>query len=410
MPAAAAINRVILCCVLAAAAGCGEGSVSRNWSGRPLSLAEFAEAPAGEDALPGAPSDPGDAMHNMAGDGDDSETTTFEFEFMEREVLWTARPGERVVVDSLVGEVNGKPIFADEFFQPIEDRLMRAATEFRGPQRDAAFRRIVNSWLKDIVLNSLLLAEAESSLSTQEQVGLLSFLRSIQEEEIRLGGGTRSGAEERRRGSGDDLDQYLGRQKDLVLLSQMASQKINPRVIVSWRDIEREYQRRYDEFNPQATVTLARIRLRTAAQADEIEQVKLRLADGEAFSAIAEELGYKDGGVWQTFVVPKGGISEINVNDEMKKALDGLKDGDTSPPFTLGLVTVWLHVASLDQPPTYSIYDPKVQRILKNAIRMRRTNDEWNKYIESLLETGIYDELDKMSERLYQIAIMRYAQ
>ena len=57
----------------------------------------------------------------------------------------------------------------------------------------------------------------------------------------------------------------------------------------------------------------------------------------------------------------------------------------------------------------HSIYDPTVQRVLKNAIRARRSQEEWNRYIESLLERGIYNELDEMSERLYDIAIARYA-
>ncbi len=412
MKAFAGTMRAAAGCALATLIGIGCSQVvERKWSGRRLSIEEFARSSSDGNAAPGATGSaaegrPGDVMD---GGGDDFEFDSFDFEVMERPVLWSSRPGRRVIVDSMVGEVNGKPIFADAFFEPIEDRLLGTADEYDGPQRDAMIRGIVNSWLREVVLDALLLGEAEASLSTQEKMGLFAFIDAIQAEEIRLGGGTRSGAEDRRRETGEDLDQYLGRQKDLVLLQQIQMRKIDPRVIVSWRDIEREYQRRYDEFNPEATVTLARIRLRTEPQAELIEDIKQRLAGGEPFAEVAEDLGFEDGGVWQTFVIGKGGISDLNVNEEMKVALEGLEEGDTSPPFTLGSVTVWLNVASLNRPRTYTIYDPMVQRVLKNAIRARRGQEEWNRYIESLLERGIYNELDEMSERLYEIAIDRYA-
>ncbi len=49
-----------------------------------------------------------------------------------------------------------------------------------------------------------------------------------------------------------------------------------------------------------------------------------------------------------------------------------------------------------------------VQIRLGNALRNARRDQEWNRYIKSLLEEGIHDDLDDMAGKLYRIAIDRY--
>ena len=386
-------------CVLGAAACSRHGlSAVPDVAARPVSLSEFArpESAAGtERTAPDA--------------GDVDEPIVWFDDFEQRTVLHPARPGDTVIVDSLVGHVNGRPIFADEFLKPIEDHLLRVAEQSSGLEREQAIFAIIHDWLQQVVLNELILAEAEASLSEQEQMGLFAMLDRVYDEEIRKGGGTRSGAERRRRREGDELDQYLGKQKDIVLIDRIRQSKIEPNVVVTWRDIEREYRRNYDQFNPAATVTLARIRLNTRTQAQRIADVTQRLEADESFAQIAEELDFGDGGLWETFEMGPGGISDIEVNDAMKQALDGLVEGDTSPPFELGSGTLWLYVVSLDRPPSRSIYDAPVQLGLRRSIRARRGQIEWQRYIESLLESGIHDDLDAMGTRLFRIAMVRYA-
>jgi hypothetical protein len=404
----------------AAAAGCAHGNGDNG--ARTVSLAEFAQPPvetapdeataasaAGETVQPVVARAGEAAVADEFADEDDFfDDEFFDEEFGERTALRPSAPGEPVIVDSLVGHVNGRPIFADDFLLPIEDRLLRAAEETYGVEQQMEFRKIILDWLRDVVTNELLLAEAEASLSSDEQRGLFAWLRMMYDEEIRRGGGTRSGAEQRQRQSGSDLDEYLGDQKNLILIDQLQRQRIQPRVIVSWRDIEREYERLYDEFNPPASVTLARLRLNSITQTAAIDSVNERLAAGEPFADIAEELGFADGGLWETFEMGPGGITDIEVSDPMKAALEGLEEGQTSAPFTLGSGTLWLHVVEVQRPESRSIYDPQVQLGLRNTILARRANAEWNRFVNSLLERGVYDELDEMAERLYQIALLRY--
>ena len=388
-------------CVLGAAACSRHGlSTPPSVAARPVSLQEFA-LPPDERVFPTRGTAP--AALNT-----DEPIVWFD-DFEERRVLHPAEPGDTVIVDSLVGHVNGRPIFADEFLKPVEDHLLRVCEQTSGIERERAILAIVRDWLQEVVLNELILAEAEASLSEQEKMGLFAMLDRAYDEEIRRGGGTRSGAETRRRREGDGLEQYLGKQKDIVLIDRIRQSKIEPNVVVTWRDIEREYRRNYDQFNPAATVTLARIRLNTETQAQLIADTTQRVNAGESFEQLAEELGFQDGGLWETFEMGPGGITDIEVHDVMTRALDGLAEGDTSPPFQLGSGTLWLYVVSLDRPPSRSIYDPAIQLGLRRSIRARRGQIEWQRYIESLLEKGIHDDLDAMGSRLFKIAMVRYA-
>lgn len=404
-------STILIACVLGAGA-CSRFSVGtlRNDDARRISLGEFAQSKAHDPVLPAGPTGPSGSSgsrDHVADVASDEPIVWFD-DFEQRDVLRPVRPGDTVIVDSLVGQINGRPVFADEFLQPIEDRLLRAAEQTRGAEREQSFLFIINDWLREVVLNELILAEAEASLSEQEQMGLFAMLNRVYDEEIRKGRGTKSGAETRRRREGDELNQYVGKQKDLVLIDHLRMEKIQPRVVVTWRDIEREYARRYEDFNPATTVTLARIRLNTASQAQLIEDVTQRIEAGEAFSQIAEELSFDNGGLWETFEAGPGGIADIDVSPVMKDVLQGLTAGDTSRPFQLGSSTLWLHVVSLDRPGAHSIYEPSVQIGLRNALRARRNQIEWNRYIESLLEEGIHDDLDEMAERLFDIAMSRY--
>ncbi len=401
-------------CVLLAAgvAGCS-GMTGGDPAARPVSLAEFARPRTVSDDAK-TKTRPADA--EPAGDPAQTLGIDNSGEFQPlldqtaRPALWLDEPGDRIIVDSLVGEVNGRPIFADAFLQEIEDRLLRAAEELSGSERETAFRVIVNALLRDKVLNALIVSEAEASLSIEQQMGLFAFIQSLQEEQIRQH--SRSRAEtDRALASEGGLDGYLKRQKEVVMVEQLRRRKIDPRVIVSWRDIEREYLRRYDEFNPRAEVTLALIRLHTVDQAELIEQVQDRLDGDESFATLAEELGFPDGGVWATFRMGPGGITDIDVSDQIKGVLAGLEEGRISEPFTQGPSTLWLHVVSLQRPPARSLYeDPQIQRILRNEIHRRRGKEQWDRYINSLLEHGIRKRFDVMADRLYEIALERYGQ
>jgi hypothetical protein len=331
----------------------------------------------------------------------------------EPEIHRAGRPleaGERVLVDRMVGQVNGKPIFADEFFQPIEDQLRALGERSTERQFVQEAALIIRDELEATVLNALFLAEAEAALTPEQQVGLSHWLKDLTEGKIAEGGGSEAEARQRARREGTTLEAEVQEYRDIQLIGKLLHEKIEPRVIISWRDVQREYQRRYDDFNPPAEATLARIGLSTKEDAQLIEQVKQRLAAGEDFLDVAASLDRPSCGIWKAFEMGGNGLREPQFADETAQAqVARLREvGDTTDPLTVGGLTLWLHVVEIDRPPGRSLYDPDVQRELIGVLRSQRTSEERSRYINSLLEKGIYDELGGMGQQLLDIAIRRY--
>ncbi|MCH8823088.1 MAG: peptidyl-prolyl cis-trans isomerase [Planctomycetes bacterium] len=332
--------------------------------------------------------------------------------FQERPALRLEKPGDRIVVDSFVGQVNGRPIYADDFLSYLEDHLIEVAAKKTGQARIKEFEEIISLRLGRVVKNELILADAESSLSEQQQLGLLAFLKNREEEfDRQTSSSGRYAAEDRvhNESGAESLERHFNLDRDQILLYQLQRQKIEPRVIVSWRDIEQAYKARYDEFNPPARVTLSKIRLNNENEAQKIQQVKKRLEAGDDFTDIAHDLKELKDGDWDTFEMGEGGIAEIAVGDLYKEKLKGLGQGDTTDPIEFETTTMWLHVKKVLRPKGRSLYDHDVQQEIADSLQTFRTDAETEKYIRSLFEDGIFDELDDMRRRLVSIALQRYA-
>ncbi|MHC5022660.1 MAG: hypothetical protein ACYTGG_01945 [Planctomycetota bacterium] len=319
-------------------------------------------------------------------------------------------PGEAVIIDRMVGQINGRPVYADAFFEEIEDELRAKAEELPPAEYAQEVAEIVSDHLREEVLNALYLAEAESRLTPPQQQGLLGMLGQVRERIVAGHRGSSILASETLESEQEmSLEEAVSDWKERMLIYNLLNENVLGRVIVSWRDIEREYERRAREFNPAPKIVLARIRLNTARAAEQIAAIKQRLEDGETFEAVATSVGQWEDGRWQSFALGPEGISGIQLNDRMRTRLESLEVGQTTDAFELGSSTWWIHYTALEQDEGRSLYDADVQRALDAEIRARRLAEEQARYIRSLLEQGIFDELDAMAARLIDIALARYA-
>ena len=91
----------------------------------------------------------------------------------------------------------GRPIFADELLEPISDQLQRESERLSAAEFMQRARSIIHERLVQVVLNELFLAEAEASLTEQQKMGLLAFLKDLQEKNIAERGGTLFGAQQK---------------------------------------------------------------------------------------------------------------------------------------------------------------------------------------------------------------------
>ncbi len=320
-----------------------------------------------------------------------------------------ATPGRAVIVDSLIGQVNGQPIYADEVLAPLMDRL-RATYE---DQPYSVFREqmymLVSQELRGYVENELVVAESRAELSSDEQTGLLAFMQKIREDAVRKRGGVEREAERRLlEEEGKTIDEYIDAERQKVLISELLREKVAPKTLVSWRDIERAYRAGIRVFQPSPTVTLGRIRLKTVGNEERIALINEGLAAGEPFEVVAAQAGMPDDGAWQTFELPADGLSGISLAAFYKPHLEEIRDGGTSKAFEEGSRTYWISLLEVTHPPIRTLDDPDVQRMLQQQLARARSEQAQGKYIFDLLQRGIHDEIDLMVTRAFEIADSRF--
>ncbi|MFN5496855.1 MAG: hypothetical protein ACK5C3_09830 [bacterium] len=317
--------------------------------------------------------------------------------------------GEVWPVEGLVGQVNGRPVFADAFFNPIEDQLIAIAAMPDRVEARRALVTVVSRQFQEVVESELILAEAESRLSPEQQEGLFAWIRSLQEETIAQRGGSRAEAE-RSLASEDSmsLDDFLQMERDKALVRRLLSQRIEPRTIVSWRDVVQEYERRKGEFNPPPAIKIGRIRLDTANEAESIAKVRALLAEGKGFAEIVRTLNLPEGGFWNRYELPANGIEGLELSEAIKQRLDGLKVDQVSEPIEARGFVSWLAIMEVETQQQRSLYDREVQLALESELRGRRRIIERDRYIETLRSRWVTDDIQEMESRLVEIALQRY--
>lgn len=325
-------------------------------------------------------------------------------------VVQRVPPGGLWPVDALVGQVNGRPVFADEFFGPIEDQLRQIAAN---PDRVAGreqFVRTIRGYFKQTVDSELIVAEAESQLSPEQQQGVLAWLKSMQEATIAERGGSRAAAEASLQAEEDKtLDEFMQQRREVSLALRLLNQRIEPRAIVSWREVEQAYQRDAKIYNPPSQVRIGRIKLDAVADAAKIERVRALVKEGKKFSEIAKELDLSEGGVWQASELPAGGVQALPLADGVLSRLKPLQPDQVSEELVQkeGFV-VWFAIMEISQPRARSIYDRDLQLAITRQIQDVRRAIERQRYIASLRSRWVTDDIVEMEERLVAFALERY--
>jgi hypothetical protein len=317
-------------------------------------------------------------------------------------------PGHPVVVESLIGQVNGRPVYADDVLGPITDQLRAEYERLSWQQFKPLMEQLVMQRLQEVTLNELFLAEARASLSEQQQHGLMGFLKQLEQDVVGRSGGVHAKAEQAVLAQeGRTLEEYLELEEERVLIQQLMNDRVRHQAVVSWHDIDRAYKARLDEFQPAGRIVIGRIRLRTA-DTEAIAQVQQALDADSPFSAVATEAGLPDGGVWESFELPESGIQGLEITDAYKLVLEGLKQGQVSAPLQRGAFTMWFAILDHTQGEQRSLYDPAVQRQLQLELYSRAVVEAQNEFVKDVLQRGIYDEMALMHNRAITIAATRF--
>ncbi len=358
--------------------------------------------------------------------------------------------GIPLTVEALVGQVNGRPVYANKVLEPIADQITAIAgnvsrSEFSDMTRNYLYSEedqmgitVRGGRLYEMVITDLLLSEALSGMSEEQSYGLLSIVGQMRDDLVSSQGGSQTQlrqilAEQ----SGLSVEKFLELQRDQILIDALYRQKIWPKINITWRDIQREFEQvslgepvlfqegddeRTDTVvaalrgNPpvalgnieaaHGTVTLGMIRL--PMEDPEVELVQEAFADGSSFQEVAEMLELEKGGIWRTFKMGLDGVEDIKVGEKIKSHLVGVGEGDIPEPFEFGSDYMWVAVLEVQQP--ISLYNPRVQIALSDVLRNVQFHREVNRYVQNLWGDGSLKEVKAMADRVTNIAVRRYQQ
>jgi parvulin-like peptidyl-prolyl isomerase len=314
------------------------------------------------------------------------------------------------VVDAMVGQVNGKPIYASEIFRVIgEDVLERLGREKPRLefQRDAA--ELVINELRSRITNAVILAEAERGLTEQEQMGLALFVKQQREEILSKYGGVLSQAEAGlMRDNGRTLDEELESRRQRLLTDKYLRDKLHPRVSVNRREVERYYYDHPDEFNPAPTVTVRVILVPTAAAADEVEKA---LTAGASFESVARQYSSfraDAGGLLSPFRL-SGPLSSFSAMSfpQLNEAVRQLSEGQRSPRVKLDQGFGWVMLEKVEGGKAKTLEEAFLE--IESRIRSQKFNMLSRRYLDQLMKSGNYTPIDQMAGALIEVAMARYA-
>jgi len=359
--------------------------------------------------------------------------------------------GVPLTVESLVGQVNGRPIYANAVLEPISDQLAAASkkmsrSKFAEEVRNALYQEqdsmgttLYSGRLYELVITDLLLSEASNRLTKEQSYGIFSLINRLRDDLASAQGGSQTLARVNLQSeSGVSVEEFLEFQREKLLIDALYREKIWPKVNVSWRDIQREFEQiSLEEFSSEDANDVAEERLqeillglRSGLNLGAIPEAKglvsigmIRVPKddeslandvreafvlGMSFKDVANDLDLPNDGLWQTFEMGSKGIHDIDVSDLMKEKLIGATEGEVIDSFDLGRNTVWLSIMNIQKP--ISIYNRPVQIAVRNQLQWIAFNREKSRFIESLWGEGSIEEVQTMSERVANIAVRRFIQ
>ena len=375
-------------------------------------------------------------------------------EDIEESISHTFMPtsvGVPLTVESLVGQVNGRPIYANAVLEPISDQLAAASkkmsrSQFAEEVRNALYQEhesmgstLYSGRLYELVITDLLLSEASNRLTKEQSYGIFSLINRLRDDLASAQGGSQTLARVNLQlEAGVSVEEFLEFQREKLLIDALYREKIWPKVNVSWRDIQREFEQiSLAEFSSEDANDVGEERLQAillglssglnlgaipeAKGLVSIGMIRVPIDDeslandvreafslGMSFKEVANDLDLPNDGLWQTFEMGSKGIHDIDVSDLMKEKLIGATEDAVIESFDLGRSTVWLSIMDIQKP--ISIYNRPVQIAVRNQLRWIAFNREKSRFIESLWGEGSIEEVQTMSERVANIAVRRFIQ
>jgi hypothetical protein len=327
--------------------------------------------------------------------------------------------GPSVLAEAMVGQINGRPVFANEILTPLDGELRARAEEIKdetGARRwlSLAVQRI-RQRVESRVQDELLLAEARARLSPEERAGLLNFLNTLRDAVTARAGGSEAQAErEIVRETGEaNLDEFLKVERDKALARRLADQAIEPNVRVSWRKVERTHEEMAAESANRGPTATVRIVVVNARDEELVELVRNASKDTLRFEAVArsEANAYKreSAGIESRPLDKPFEQVTFSGSAALQAAISKLQAGQATDPIQLSPRSPFVAIArrEADFKPTVADLE-EAQIEIRTQLTSSKRREETQEFFRQVLGRGSFTPMDRMSQELVLLAADRY--
>ena len=322
-------------------------------------------------------------------------------------------PGVSVAVDAMVGHVNGHAIYANRVFELIHDQLTTRGKLVSRQQFHGEARQAIAGQLQTIVIETLLLAEAEGALTEQQRFGLRYALAEQRKELIRkFGFGSAKVADEHLRREDSSLDEQIDEFRQRAIIENHTRTKLYPKINITRKDIVRHYRRNLAEYHPPPGRTIHTIRTEDADDAETIDQ---QLAEGRPFLQVAADpkLNRYNPDTQGLFQEAFEGDA-IFGHEQLNAATVALAAGQHTPRIKVNRTFFWVCVTRISTGKVRTLEE--VQPEIRRQLEVAEFRDLDRQYRARLFLEGSYDPvgppvdpLGPMVAALLEVAMGRYA-
>lgn len=317
--------------------------------------------------------------------------------------------GQSVSVNAMVGHINGEAVYADQIFDiNLAAQLTSFGRRFDGDQFRRMAYPVIDERLRGIILDKLILGEAEVNLKEEQKLGIDRAVNLEFEELLRFyGQGSLSKTRaEFKKDRGVALDDHLVAYRENLITSFYMRSVIFPRISVSQTNIENYYENNKNKYNKPDRRVFRVIRVGDAQTADAVSN---RLKRGEPFKRIAADEAVntynpQGAGIFNDGE-PLAGDKIFRI-DSVNDALLALQADQHAGPFPAGEHHYFVQLIRFE--PGVEVPLSEVQVQIAETLRLLEFDRQVRRVRQDLFEKGSFSDPIKMSRKLLEIADARF--
>jgi hypothetical protein len=324
-----------------------------------------------------------------------------------------AAPAARTLgVDRSVGQINGRPIYAAQFLEDMDDRLRRNAEKMKRPEWVKESFSLIGQKLRDEVRDELLLSEFNTNLKPEQKPGIAAFVTKVQED-LRSGNlGSESLANKRLlEEEGKTIQEKARDISDKAFIQDWLRRTVYNRVQVNIREVKRYYENNPAEFREPGKAVFRVIQC-PKDDAAKIASIEAALAANEDFAAIAERESswrrdQKEGRFTFEVKIEKDYASaDFFGPPALNQAARSLSPGGQTARIDAGSAAWWLKLESSTPPRVIPFFE--AQLAIEKKIKSERYREEETRYFNGLMKRSSATNLEEMALKITEFADQRY--